>query len=122
MSLFINSAFAQEAATSTGSSAPSWMGFVPFVLMFLVFYFLIIRPQARKQKDTQDFMASLKNGDQVLTAGGIFGTIVGITDRFVDLKVSENTKMKVLKSHLAGSAEEKTATTPVAPKKAKAKK
>jgi preprotein translocase subunit YajC len=123
MSLFINSAYAQEAATSTGAGAPSWMGFVPFVLMFLVFYFLIIRPQARKQKDTQDFMTSLKKGDQVLTAGGIFGTIEGITDRFVDLRVSESTKFKILKSHLAGTAEEKTvATAPVAKKKAARKK
>lgn len=107
MSLFISSAYAQEAATSTAPGAPGWMGFVPFVLMFFVFYFLIIRPQARKQKETMDFMSSLKKGDQVLTAGGIFGTIVGITDRFVDLKISENTKIKVLKSHLAGTAEEK---------------
>jgi len=45
-----------------------------------------------------------------LTAGGIFGTIVGITDRFVDLKISDNTKMKVLKSHVAGMAEEKVKT------------
>jgi len=119
MSLFLNSAYAQEAATATGSGAPGWMGFVPFVLMFLVFYFLIIRPQARKQKDTRDFLTSLKKGDQVLTAGGIFGTIIGITDRFVDLKVSENTKIKVLKSHVAGSAEEKA--PPVA-KKATTKK
>jgi len=78
MSLFTSVAHAQEAATSATSSAPSWMGFVPFVLMFFVFYFLIIRPQARRQKDTQDFLSSLKKGDQVLTAGGIFGTIVGI--------------------------------------------
>lgn len=107
MSLFLSTAYAQEAATSTAPTAPGWMGFVPFVLMFFVFYFLIIRPQAKKQKDTQDFLTSLKKGDQVLTAGGIFGTIVGITDRFVDLKISENTKMKVLKSHVSGTAEEK---------------
>ena len=110
MPLLTNTAFAQEAATATAESAPSWMGFVPFVLMFFVFYFLIIRPQARKHKETQDFLSSLKKGDQVLTAGGIFGTIVGITDRFVDLKISDNTKVKVLKSHVTGAAEEKTAS------------
>lgn len=106
MFTFINSAQAQEAATQAGQGSPAWMGMVPFALMFFVFYFLIIRPQARKAKEAQDFLASLKKGDEVLTAGGIFGTIVGVTDRFIDLKVSDNLKLKVLKSHVAGTAED----------------
>ena len=98
--------FAQEAVSQPGQAAPGWMNLVPFALMFLVLYFLILRPQARKAKDTQDFINSLKKGDEVLTAGGIFGTIVGVTEKFVDLKVSDNSRIKVLKSHVSGSAVE----------------
>lgn len=97
-------AHAQEAATTGG--APSWMGMVPFALMFLVFYFLVIRPQARKAKETQAFLSALKKGDEVLTAGGIFGTIVGVTEKFVDIKVADNTRLKVLKSHVTANAKE----------------
>ena len=107
---FIDSAYAQEAAKTSAEGAPAWMSFIPFVLMFLVFYLLIIRPQARKAKETQDFLGALKKGDEVLTAGGIFGTIVGVTDRFVDLKVSDNVKLKVLKSHVSGAVQESSAT------------
>jgi preprotein translocase subunit YajC len=106
MFTFINSAQAQEATSQAAQGAPAWMGMVPFALMFFVFYFLIIRPQARKAKESQDFLKSLKKGDEVLTAGGIFGTIMGVTDRFVDLKVSDGMKLKVLKSHVTGTATE----------------
>lgn len=104
--LLINNAVAQEAAAKSSGGAPSWTGMVPFALMFLVFYFLVIRPQARKAKESQSFLNSLKKGDEVLTTGGIFGTIVGVTEKFVDLKVADNTRLKVLKSHVAGSAVE----------------
>lgn len=102
--MLIHSVYAQEAATQASQGSPGWMSMVPFALMFLVFYFLVIRPQARKQRDTQNFLGSLKKGDEVLTVGGIFGTIVGVTEKYVDLKVSDNTRLKVLKSYLAGKA------------------
>lgn len=101
---FISVAEAQEAVAQQAQAAPGWTSMVPFALMFLVFYFLILRPQARKAKDSQEFLKSLKKGDQVLTAGGIFGTIVGVTERFVDLKVSDETRLKVLKSHVTENA------------------
>jgi preprotein translocase subunit YajC len=108
LSMTFTQAFAQEAATQANEAAPAWMSLVPFALMFLVFYLLIIRPQAKKARETQVFLQSLKKGDEVLTAGGIFGTIVGVTEKFVDLKISENSRIKVLKSHVSGSiAEEK---------------
>ncbi len=108
INFFINVAQAQEAVGQQASKGPGWMGLVPFALMFLVFYFLILRPQARKAKEAKDFLKSLKKGDQVLTAGGIFGTIVGVGERFVDLKVSEDTRFKVMKSHIMSSAAEDT--------------
>ncbi|MGH1467605.1 MAG: preprotein translocase subunit YajC [Bdellovibrionales bacterium] len=106
ITLFITTAQAQEAVSQQTGESPGWMGMVPFALMFLVFYFLILRPQARKAKESQEFLKALKKGDQVLTAGGIFGTIVGVTEKFVDLKVSEETRLKVLKSHVTESAVE----------------
>lgn len=107
ITLFISNAFAQEAVAQQNQGAPGWMSVVPFALMFLVFYFLILKPQAKKAKESQDFVTSLKKGDEVLTAGGIFGTIVGVTEKFVDLKIAENTRIKILKSHVSSSAKEK---------------
>ncbi len=109
INFFIPAAQGQEAVGQQASQGPGWMGLIPFALMFLVFYFLILRPQARKAKESKDFLQSLKKGDQVLTAGGIFGTIVAVTERFVDLKVSEDMRLKVMKSHVMSSAvEDKT--------------
>ena len=60
--------------------------------------FLVIRPQAKKAKEAQQIVNSLKKGDQVLTGGGILGTIVGVSEKFVDVKVSDTAKIKVLKT------------------------
>lgn len=78
-------------ATATGSG---WAGMIlPFVLMFAVFYFLLIRPQQKKQKLRNAMLNALKSGDKVTTIGGIHGTIVEITDDQVVLKVNDATKL-----------------------------
>lgn len=101
-SLFLSFAYAQEAATAAPKGPSVWESLViPMGAFFLIFYFLVIRPQAKKAKETQAFLSALKKGDQVLTAGGIFGTIVGVTEKFVDVKVSDNTRLKVLKSSVS---------------------
>lgn len=77
--------------------------FLPFIFIFVIFYFLIIRPQAKKQKQHQQFVTELKKGDEVITASGILGTIEGITDRFVTLQVDEGVRLRVLRTQVAAS-------------------
>ena len=92
--------YAQEASASAAPKGPTvWESFIiPMGAFFLIFFFLVIRPQAKKTKEAQEILKSLKKGDQVLTSGGILGTIVGVSEIFVDLKASDSTRFKVLKT------------------------
>ena len=86
----------QGAATD---GAGAMMSFLPMlVVMVIVMYFFIIRPQQKRQKEASNMMNSLKKGDKVSTAGGIIGTIVGIDDKVIVLKIAENTKVEFKKS------------------------
>jgi preprotein translocase subunit YajC len=80
------------------------MQFAPLVLIFVVFYFMLIRPQQKKQKDLQEWLKSLKKGDEVVTNGGVIGKISGLTENTVTLEVQEKVRMKFLRSHIAGKA------------------
>ncbi|MFC4600377.1 preprotein translocase subunit YajC [Cohnella hongkongensis] len=79
-----------ETAAAGGSI---WMTLAPFVLMFAIFYFLLIRPQQKKQKQRGAMLNALKKGDKVVTVGGLHGTIAEITDDTVVLKVNDVTKL-----------------------------
>jgi preprotein translocase subunit YajC len=87
------------------------LGFLPFILIFVVLYFLMIRPQAKRQKQQQKMISELKQGDEVVTIGGIHGTISGIReqDNTLILKVADNTKIIVDRSSVGRTAGEKTA-------------
>jgi preprotein translocase subunit YajC len=81
--------------------AAGLMSFLPFVLIIAIFYFLIIRPQNKKQKDTQKMLESLKKGDKVVTIGGIHGSISSIDGTDVVVRVDDNTKIKFLRSAIS---------------------
>ena len=86
-----------------GGSGGSPLGMLmPFMLIFLIFYFLIIRPQNNERKKHQELLDALKSGDRVITAGGILGTIHSVTDETVQLKIGEKTKITVLRSSVRG--------------------
>jgi preprotein translocase subunit YajC len=97
--LIPNFAFAQDA----GGQNPI-MTFVPFILMFFVFYFLMIRPQKKKMELEQTFNSAMKKGDEVYTKSGAFGKIQGLNEKVVTLEISEGVKVKYLRSQIAGSA------------------
>ena len=80
--------------------------FLPLILIFLVFYFLLIRPQQKKAKEHQSYLANLKRGDKVITGGGIYGQITGLTDNAVTLEIADNVRIKVSRVAIAGSAVE----------------
>ena len=77
------------------------MNFVPLVLVFVIFYFLLIAPQRRKQKLHAKMLAELKSGDRVVTAGGLYGTVVGVTDTIVQLRIADQVKVEVTRHSIA---------------------
>jgi preprotein translocase subunit YajC len=89
-----------------GSASPAfWSLGNPLVLMvvtFAIFYFLLIAPARKRQKQLQSTIDSLKSGDRVVTTGGMLGTVVAVTDRIIQLRVSSDVKIDVLKSAIAG--------------------
>jgi len=75
--------------------------FIPLIFIFIVFYFLIIRPQQKKQKEHQGMVASLKKNDEIVTTGGIFGTIVNVKEKTFVVRVDENAKIEIEKNSIA---------------------
>ena len=80
------------------SGPAAFMNFLPLVAIIGIFYFLIIRPQNKKQKETQKMLSALKKGDKIVTIGGIHGTIQTIRENSVIVRVDENTKMEFSRS------------------------
>ena len=76
--------------------------FLPLILIMVIFYFLMILPAQKRQKKITDLLKDLKNGDKVITNGGIYGTIVGLEDDAVQLRIADNVKMKVARNAIAG--------------------
>ena len=91
----------QGADGAAGGGAGGFMTFLPFVAIIAIFYFLIIRPQNKKQKETQKMLSALKKGDKVVTIGGIHGTIQTVREQSVVLKVDEDTKIEFSRSAIS---------------------
>jgi preprotein translocase subunit YajC len=85
-----------------GASAPAFLQFVPILLVFAIFYFLLIAPMRKRQKALQTLVDNLKKGDRVITNGGLYGTVAGVEEKAVILKVADNVKVKIAKSAVAG--------------------
>lgn len=78
---------------------PNMLGaLLPFVLVFVIFYLLIIMPQRKKQKKHVELVENLKPGDRIITTAGIFGTIMGVQKDLIELKISSSTNIKITKS------------------------
>ena len=92
------SLLAQAPAASPGAAANPLASFIPIILIFIIMYFLLFRPQMRRQKEQQRVVASLKTGDHVVTASGIHGIITNVKDTTVIVKVADNVKIEMDKS------------------------
>lgn len=98
-------------AYATGGAAPAAgasgiASFVPLILIFVVFYFLLIRPQQKKAKEHQQFLNNLKKGERVVSSGGIHGRITGLTDTTVTMEIAEGVKIKVNRGSIMTTAAE----------------
>ncbi len=89
---------AQAPAASPAAAANPLASFIPIILIFIIMYFLLFRPQMRRQKEQQRIVASLKTGDRVVTASGIHGIITNVKDTTVTVKVADNVKIEMDKS------------------------
>ncbi|MFQ5817553.1 MAG: preprotein translocase subunit YajC [Terriglobia bacterium] len=78
-----------------------WSAFLPLLLIFAIFYFLLILPAQRQRKRQQQMLAALRTGDRVITNGGILGTIVGIRENVITLRVADQVRIEVLRSAIA---------------------
>jgi preprotein translocase subunit YajC len=100
-----------EAAAQAAGGAAAQPSFVDMMIMplglFAIMYFFMIRPQQRRAKDHKEFLTNMKAGDEVVTSGGIIGTIKSVADGFVSLEVSGNTSLKVMKAHISSSTRTK---------------
>lgn len=105
LSLIFVSLFASVSAFADGAPAAQPPGtgamLVPFIAMFGIMYLFMIRPQQKKMKEQQNMLNLLKEGDEVLTASGILGTVKAITDKMVTIEIDRDVKLKVLKSQVA---------------------
>ena len=97
--MFVNEALAQTAGSPAGG-AFDIVSLLPLVLIFVVFYFLLIRPQQKKMRDHREVIASLKRGDKVITGGGIVGTIVKSDEgkAVVTVEIAQNVRVEVVRS------------------------
>ena len=91
----------KEGGQATQPQPNAFGMFVPMILVFVIFYFLLIRPQKKQQKQHQEMLLTLKKGDTVITSSGILGEIFAVEEKFFILTIAEKTKIKILKSQIA---------------------
>jgi len=96
MDFFIASAYAQDAASPGGL-----LSFLPLIVIFVVFYFLLIRPQTKRAKEHKQLVEKLAVGDEVITNGGLLGRITHVGDSFVTVELADNVKIKLQKHAVA---------------------
>ena len=90
--------FLAAAGAGAADAPPAWINFLPIVGMVLIFWFLIIRPQMKRQKEHQQKISEMKKGDQVVTAGGLVGKVAKLDETYVELDLAQGVRVKAVKS------------------------
>lgn len=114
----ITAAYAMGGAGAAGAEAQGLSSFIPLILIFAIFYFMLIRPQQKRAKDHKTLLSSLKRGDEVITAGGLYGRIHEITDEYAVLNMGDS-KIKVARTSISTTVEAARAVKEAAKKPAK---
>ena len=96
--MFISNAYAQTATAADPGIMGSLTTFLPLILMFVVMYFLMIRPQQKRQREAKAMMDALAKGDEVATAGGILGRVTKVVDTYVTIEIATGTEIVVQKN------------------------
>jgi preprotein translocase subunit YajC len=103
--MFITPAF---AAAAPGGAEASFMSFLPMIVIFVIFWFLMIRPQQKKAKEHQAMLGALQKGDEVTTSGGLVGRIVKINEQYVTLEIADNVEIVVQRAAVGQRLEKGT--------------
>lgn len=96
MDFFISNAYAQDTASQGGL-----LSFLPLIVIFAVFYFMLIRPQMKRSKEHRKLVSQLSKGDEIITNGGLLGRITDVSDSFVTLELADNIQVKLQRQAVA---------------------
>ncbi|MBN1931950.1 MAG: preprotein translocase subunit YajC [Desulfobacterales bacterium] len=107
----------QGGAAGQGAQSP-FSALVPLILMFIIFYFLLIRPQQKKTKEHRQMLTNLKKGDRIITGGGIYGRITGLDETTLTVEIADKVRVKVNRANVAGLAQPAQQTQPAKDNKA----
>jgi preprotein translocase subunit YajC len=99
--MFISPAYAQASGAAPSAGASAFMSFAPLILIFVIFYFLLIRPQQKRMKAHQAMIADAQVRDEVVTNGGLVGKVTKVDDAYLEIEIAQGVKVKVVKSMLA---------------------
>ena len=99
-------AYAMGTGGGAGGQGGGFGAFIPLILMFAIFYFLLIRPQQKKAKQHKEMVASLKKGDRIVSSGGLHGVITGITDETVTAEIAPKVRVKISRGSIAGATKQ----------------
>jgi preprotein translocase subunit YajC len=94
-------AYALGGGGGGGEGAGGFTGFIPLILMFVIFYFLLIRPQQKKTKDHRQMISNLKKGDRIVTSGGIHGRITGMDESTITVEIADKVRVKVVRGNVS---------------------
>lgn len=97
LDLLISPAYAQAAATPPNPV----MQFLPLIVLIVLFYFMLIRPQMKRNREHRDMLGAMAKGDEVVTSGGIAGKVVNITDAYITVEIADNVAVKVQKASIS---------------------
>lgn len=114
----VNIAYAMGQGGAPDSAAASFTSFIPLILMFVIFYFLLIRPQQKRNKDHRNMIANLKKGDRIITSGGLHGRVTGMDDTTLTVEIADKVRVKINRGNVAGIV----ASTAAAPAETKENK
>ena len=110
----IDIAYAMGGGGTEG--AAGFSGFIPIILMFVIFYFLLIRPQQKRNKEHKEMITNLKKGDRIITNGGIYGRITGMDESTLTVEIADKVRVKVARGNIAGLAQSAPQQAPPAKK------
>lgn len=97
----MQSSILNQLAAASAGAPPAWIQYLPFVAMALIFWFLILRPQMKQQKEHRNKLQAIKKGDEVLTGGGFVGKVVKVDDNYVEVELAKGMIVKAVKTTIS---------------------
>lgn len=101
MEFFVSSAMAEGAAPAAAQGDPGLMGYLPLIIIFVLFYFLLIRPQSKRAKDHKNMVAALAKGDELVTNGGLLGKATDVGESFISLEIAEGVTVQIQRQSIS---------------------